>query len=242
MKNIIQKDGEYWEKCSLIMLPANGIKSYLSIINSYTEKMIGSEFNESYLSFSEKYQNTSATDDSNVPQHLYILSDEEIKKDWNEWAYKKDVKDKIFKHFYTINTWYNDAKKIIATTNPLLELTCNGKCAKDECVCLFPQIPQSFIQEFVKANGKEFEEVLVKVEKKSTIGITDGGRQRIFYDNDYSLVLLSSNKIIIKSNVDEKLYTTVDVKQLLYKAIRETNKINNRNVPMDATKWIEDNL
>lgn len=48
-------------------------------------------------------------------QDKYILlSDEEIKKGWKGYAYKHNVKDKVFKHSYTTNSWYSNAKKIIA--------------------------------------------------------------------------------------------------------------------------------
>ena len=50
-------------------------------------------------------------------QHIYITSDEEIKEGWKGYAYKEDVTGKVFKHFYTTNEWYKDAKKIILTTD-----------------------------------------------------------------------------------------------------------------------------
>lgn len=72
-------------------------------------------------------------------QHLYLISDREIKKDWKGVAYKSDVVGKVFKHFYTTNIWYNDAKIVEATTDPSLGL---------------PLIPKSFIQEWVEKHGK----------------------------------------------------------------------------------------
>ncbi len=47
----------------------------------------------------------------------YYVSDDIIEEGWKGTAYKEDVKGKIFKHFYTTNEWYKDAKKVIATTN-----------------------------------------------------------------------------------------------------------------------------
>lgn len=52
----------------------------------------------------------------------YYLSDEIIEKGWEGIAYKNDVKGKIFKHFYTTNEWYKDAKKVIATNNPNIDI------------------------------------------------------------------------------------------------------------------------
>ena len=56
----------------------------------------------------------------NTAQNIYITNDEEIKEGWKGYAYKEDVKSKVFKHFYTTNEWYKDAKKIILTTDPKL--------------------------------------------------------------------------------------------------------------------------
>ena len=51
----------------------------------------------------------------------YYVSDEAIEEGWKGIAYKKDVTGEIFKHFYTTNEWYNDAKKVIATNNPNID-------------------------------------------------------------------------------------------------------------------------
>lgn len=59
---------------------------------------------------------------SQTPQHLYFLSNDEIKEGWEGYAYKQNIVGKIFKHFFTKNTWYNDAKKIIASTDKSLGL------------------------------------------------------------------------------------------------------------------------
>jgi len=63
-----------------------------------------------------------------IEDFAVVISDEEIKEGWKGFAYKEDVKGKVFNHFYTTNTWYNDAKKVIATIGkqieglPILEL------------------------------------------------------------------------------------------------------------------------
>jgi len=51
--------------------------------------------------------------------HYVIVDDSEIKEGWKGWAYKSDVKNKLFEHFYTTNPWYNDAKIITHSTQPL---------------------------------------------------------------------------------------------------------------------------
>ena len=45
---------------------------------------------------------------------VWIDKDAEIKEGWKGYAYKKDLTGQVFKHFYTTNPWYNDAKIIIA--------------------------------------------------------------------------------------------------------------------------------
>lgn len=79
-------------------------------------------------------------------QHLYILSDEEIKENWKGIAYKHDVQVGIFNHFYTENKWYKNAKKVIASTNTSLNL---------------PLIPKSFIDYFIKEwnKGNKIDEI-----------------------------------------------------------------------------------
>jgi hypothetical protein len=71
-------------------------------------------------------------------QNIYITNDEEIKEGWTGYAYKEDVQGKVFKHFYTTNTWYKDAKKIILTTDQ--DLIKDG----------VQPIPDDFLEWFVK--------------------------------------------------------------------------------------------
>jgi hypothetical protein len=40
----------------------------------------------------------------------YLPVEEEIKEGWEGIAYKADVKGQFFKHSYTTNPWYADAK------------------------------------------------------------------------------------------------------------------------------------
>lgn len=54
-----------------------------------------------------------------VNQHLYIISDDDIKE--GDWVYKNDSNPKVFKWINTTNTNFN-YKKIIATTDTSLNL------------------------------------------------------------------------------------------------------------------------
>ena len=98
-----------------IFLKETDKPSYLFIINK--SKMFVPE--APYLSYSMVGGKVHKIEGSELyqPQHIYITSDEEIKEGWEGHAYKEDVEGKVFKHFYTTNEWYKDAKKIILTTD-----------------------------------------------------------------------------------------------------------------------------
>lgn len=86
-----------------------------------------------------------AKKETHTYQHLYFLSDEEIKEGWKGIAYKDDIKGKVFNHFYTENKWYKDAKIIIASTDESLGL---------------PRPSNEFIKRYCELGG--IDEVLVE--------------------------------------------------------------------------------
>ena len=124
------------------------------------------------------------------PQHLYILSSEEIKE--GEWCYhpevgqeytivdtRKEGNDRyskgqhpaqgIFKYKETTNTWYKKCKKIIATTDSSLLID----IVKGEIFAVGTKLPRpsdDFIKAFVKAQGKGFDKVLVEYENHFVLG------------------------------------------------------------------------
>lgn len=71
-----------------------------------------------YKLINNKTKEEHLCDKITIDEFDYYVSDDVITKGWRGFAYKKDVKGQIFKHFYTLNTWYDDAKKVIATNNP----------------------------------------------------------------------------------------------------------------------------
>lgn len=52
---------------------------------------------------------------------FYLLSDEDKRR---RLVLQKDVKGWVFKWVDTTNDWYDNSKKIIATTDPSLNLPC----------------------------------------------------------------------------------------------------------------------
>ena len=102
-------------------------------------------------------------------QHLYLTSDEEIKE--GDWVIYKGriVQASIKTQLRIINI---TSKKIIATTDKSLEISL-GKPYKADMNTIIhprkqlPQIPQSFIEAYVKAEGK-IDEVQVEMEQYGT--------------------------------------------------------------------------
>ena len=180
MKNIIQQDGKQWMKCSLVMLPTDKITNLILETKNNNLFFTTSDIINSIMQY----------------QHLYILSDEEIKV--NDYQYCK--LHSITKASNLLWTKQENCKKIIVTTNPeliikdWLKIGNDMKGGKYEQLNYIPQIPQEFIQEFIKANGKGFEEVLVEVNSFSELS----GK----YPDIYKLKLSSDNSVNIKSNFE----------------------------------------
>lgn len=92
------------------------------------------------------YNDTDASD-LWIPQHLYFISDEEIKEgDWSFCSLHSYTRGPVIKvtgdwNIQSLNRFRKEGyeNKIIASTNPFLKL---------------PLIPQLFLQEYVKCNGK----------------------------------------------------------------------------------------
>lgn len=91
--------------------------------------------------------------------HIYIISDEEIEKGWEGYAYKEDVDGLVFKHFYTTNDWYKDAKKIILTTDQ--DLIKDGvQAIEDEFIQWFIDNPKCEEVNVYEKNNNEIEREL----------------------------------------------------------------------------------
>jgi hypothetical protein len=127
------------KKATVLLLPTNK-KSELFICNNI-------------LSFTNKHQNILAGV-KNYPvtyQHLYIVDDSEIKE--GDWVYKLDCNPKIFKWINTSNTWYKDAKKIIATTDKLT-YKYNELGNELKVDYFLPKPSQQFIEKYIEQYNK----------------------------------------------------------------------------------------
>lgn len=115
--------------------------------------------------------------DNILPQHLYVVSDEQIKV--GDWVYIHNGM-LSFEHIVKCNKLNINAintlshGKIIATTNPKCEITpkfdensVNIKWISTKTITKLPQIPEDFIKTYVNEynNGNIIKEVMVEIEQ-----------------------------------------------------------------------------
>jgi hypothetical protein len=153
------------KECKVIMLPTETPKGFTIAMNGegklYTTTLTPKASNTTY-------------------QHLYITSDDEIKE--GDWVYEvdKDAQEQIGMPVFNVEQIYptgvikakgttavihiNFLKKVIATTDSSLTtnacmdfMDCKHDCSRGQHPCVsetsLPQIPESFINTYVEANG-----------------------------------------------------------------------------------------
>jgi hypothetical protein len=146
---IIQIYDKHYQECDVVMLPTN----------KESNLFIGD------LS-SQLHYNYSIEKGKSINQHLYILSNEEIKED--DWYINNGVLFKADTKFDEGNNpnINNNNKKVIATTDSSLtkEMYCVSSGKYQEPL---PQIPQQFIEHYISEynNGNVITKVLVEVEE-----------------------------------------------------------------------------
>jgi len=247
---LIQIGGKSYKQCEIIMLA--------------TEK---AQLNALCLTASSKLILLDGKDWETVnnvagfrPQHLYILSSEEIKE--GDWCYhpevgqeytivdtRKEGNDRyskgqhpaqgIFKYKETTNTWYKKCKKIIATTDFSLSHW-NGEVIIGNFKSL-PRPSDDFIKAFVEKQGK-IDKVLVEVicNKLSQCNCTD----------NYSCLgtkfkVAPDNTITIKPIQEEKAFWS---RKEVIKLCMDAMLYSYMDLPENLTpiqgmnKWIEENL
>jgi len=179
-------------------------------------------------------------------QHLYIISDDEIKE--GDWAYSNEFEDnlifKVDKKFFDLGI---EAKKIIATTNILLQFHTDyhGEITNDENKKCYnhnlSQPSQQFITKYIKEynKGNIIIDVLVEYEEI----YNDYGETDIF-----DLVCTNHSKISkIKINPKDNTITIKKLKDSWNReeiiAIHKKNceRLTNSYTSEDF-KWINQNL
>lgn len=132
-----------FKRAQVIMLPTD--ESNLSLNRSYKDYGIGTKVSKPYLTYSKSFKyNKSVTDNSESPQHLYIISDDEIKE--GDWCLSKLNELVVFKGK---NFNY---KKIIATTDISLQIAVKG--FQMTRMFFLPQPSQEFIEKYIKSYNK----------------------------------------------------------------------------------------
>ena len=186
-------------------------------------------------------------------QHLYITSDEEIKE--GDWCYNSKRKSIELGKYMIGTNEFIFCKKIIATTNTSLisineqyfDVNKSRKSAVLEQKTL-PQIPQEFIEAYVKAynEGNPITEVIVEYEiicgrcysnTDECWSAKECSRNTDFPDI-VKLKVNSDNTINIKLIKDN--WSREEVKQLCKLAFKY--HCDNSRTTSLPDKWIEENL
>jgi len=166
--------------------------------------------------------NTLGYDSHFTNQHLYFLSDDEIKE--GDWYLKNGESIIVSALGEIVKGDYKNCKKIIATTDMSLKQEIFG--LGETAMCFLPQPSEGFIQKFVNAynSGNPITEVMVEYNHiLSTTGL-----------NNEWLKVASDNTITIRKMKDS--WTTQDVINLL----QQFN--NDKPGEFDCSKWIEENI
>lgn len=176
---------------------------------------------------------TESEENCGSEQHLYIISDEEIKEgDWVYDTFDLDIYQVTSEHLESMDKQVNTlCKKVIASTDITLYYT--SKKQTEESNYPIPQIPKSFIQAYIKAynEDKPITEVDLEVQERfnacppdPTIGIYPKTR--------------SDNTVIVHQS---KTYTRDEVEVLLDKLwdmLHDTKNYSSKRYDI----WKGDNL
>lgn len=155
-------------------------------------------------------------------RHLYLTSDREIKEgDWCITAYGKLIQfpkepEFAIEHY----------KKIEATTNSSLWYLPTKEQRIDDNI---PQIPESFIQAYVKANGDIKEVMIEYIEANNSFN-------GVYHEESGDFIKTRPNNTVIISQ--SKLYTRDEVIGILAKYTIALRSVE----VLDKVKWAEENL
>lgn len=232
-----------WKKHELVMLPTNEKAStiWLNTNSQLLHTHVSGEYKEKYNA-----------------QHLYILSDKEIKE--GDWFHDKILNVFVQADIFTDLEYVNNSdlvKKIIATTDKSLTKKeypiINGQHSTIITDCYLPQIPQSFIEYFVKQYNKGIviDKVMVEYYRR---GLNSDGIDAdltggvIIHKNDYYVPRINNdNTINIKPIKDS--WSRKEVESLLHMVVNDSHcSINRVKQPNSneyagfVNKWIEKNL
>jgi hypothetical protein len=223
------------KRCKVVMLPTD--KTDGTLWKTTIGQLIHTHLSGEYK---EKYQ----------PFNLYIISDDKIEED--DWVIETSNNNALEQFAdYSLNQKSMGCKKIIATTDSELIMTCRG-CSIDniegiplhqsgckESAIILPQISQSFIKEYCRKGG--IDEVDVKYEKYHDGNFINDGKTR-----EFTALLRpkvnSDNTINIHPIKDT--YTRDEVEQLCVSAYEDGfYEGTKKDSPCkDPIFWLKENL
>lgn len=217
MKNLIQKDGKYYEECDNVMLPTDkATRVFLSNIDNKILLM-----NEARtIPFN---QNNTLTG-----QHLYITSNEEIEE--GDWYIYTDLLNRKSLHRALPSTTneLGNKKKIIATTDRNLGLSgyCDDGIPLDNKGNMFKPLPKpsnEFLKKFCKEGG--IWEVMVEYDEDYEMVSYETGEAPIFFNK----IKVAPDNTITIHPVEERMYSKEEVMELMEKSWDMSLEVN-RNI------------
>lgn len=154
-----------------------------------------------------------------INQHLYILSDDEIKE--GDWYINSGGCLFQAKNYLSLNT----DKKIVATTDKSIGYT-DRRVSPVPNFCDYPQLNESFIQAFIKAynDGKPITEVDLEMEDKG------GYRQDSMngcWISKWIIKTRPDNTVIVHQS---KMYSRDELFELLKELRRECINAHNKGL------------
>lgn len=173
-------------------------------------------------------------------QHLYIISDDEIKE--GDWFYNPATKEVLFASKDMLS-WNSDTtqehkgwKKIVATTDIMLGRESNPK-SSFYLEGGLPQLPASFIQAYIKAynEGNPITEVDLEIELHKWVGST----YPVGHRPTYQIKTRPDNTVIVHQS---KMYSRDEVEKLCRLAYQQGQEEEAGNPHVSEDKWIQDNL
>ena len=143
-------NGKYYQECEVVMLATDKIEG--KMYSSMIAKEKGKLFN---------YSNPNYSYDKAIFQHLYFLSNEEIKE--GDWCYNSKRKSIELGKYMIGTNEFIFCKKIIATTDTSLTII-----DYVDCEYPLPQPSKQFIQKYIEEynKGRVISEVEVEYEDK----------------------------------------------------------------------------
>lgn len=229
MNNIKEINGKYYQECEVVMLSTED-NTALLCIDDNSRKLFKFGPKEALWGY----------------QHLYFLSNEEIKEGELFIDLREKTPDK--EYIYTAGLGGHAefankiGKKIIVTTDISL-LKSYSEQTLNDFACL-PQPSKEFIQAFIKAYNESKPITKVLVEYDVITLNEDWSKRPVVVTNEYKLKVNSSNEITIKKVKDS--WTKVELRPIFLKLCHDTadyiEKGYDEKTEFNIDKWIEENL